>query len=484
MEVQGTSIKSEVTSQEESLSKQYSYVLHGAKTYCQYGSRTARIVVPECHGTYVHDMPVLTVEDCAAKTEIQIFGYCSCETNPDRIAKMEEILADVKEEDNLLDGIMNGLGAAKKAVTGLFDSVMSVFGKEEKKEEPEEPEFAEDLKQNVLVMCNPIFAVNDTWLGGTDKLLIKGVPALNSGCTITCIKCGGSINFADDGQENAVSEQQGAVDFNEWEEGDGLPNLTQRNLEGLENNMTELKDKIDSCTDPAEKAKLQAVLETKQSLHTTMKDNMSMVNELEESLRYSSYCQDVDGAVKELEQSGELKKMMDSGQLTDKDNNPITDMEGAKKYMEEQLSNSNGDILKKQEDLKIIKDCYANGTPCMKTDEEKMKDTINCAVKEVKDNQTKRNWSDNGNFLLKSGVSSQDIFNKTDNEAVVDTYLSGNQDNSMPYERFKGQTVTDNNKKDMAYLYYNGKLISQNEYREVIKDSVGEICKEQKYDWG
>jgi hypothetical protein len=484
MAAQGTSVKSEVTSQEESLEKQYSYVLHGAKTYCEYGSRTARVVVKECHGTYVHDMPVLTEEDCEAKTEIQIFGYCTCETNPDRIAKMEEILANVKKEDNLLDGIMDGVNAVGKAVKGLFGKVMSVFGKEEKKEEPEEPEFAEDLKQNVVVMCDPQFAINGKWIGGTDKLLLKGVPVLNSGCTITCIKCGGNIGLVDDGQENAISEQQGAVDFNEWEEGDGLPNLTERNIEGLAKNIAELKNKIDSCTDPAEKAKLQAELSSKQALQTTMKDNMSMVRELEESLLFSPYCEDVGGTVDQMEQSGDLQKMLDSGQLKDRNDNPITDIEGAKKYMTEHLTGSNADIRQKQKDLKVIKDSYANGTPCVKADADKMEATVTSAAAEVKSNQTKRNWADNGNALLKSGVNQNDVFNKTDNKDVVDKYLNGNQDYSMSYDSFGGQAVNESNKNDVAYIYHNGKLISQNEYNQVVKNSVGQICEANNYDWG
>lgn len=482
MEKQGTSIQSEVNASEESLSKQHSYVLHGACATCQYGSRTARVVVPLCHGSYVHDMPVLTIKDSEVSKNIQIFGYCTCETNPDRIAKMKEILANVEKEDNLLDNIMDGVSSIGKKAKGLFNSVLNVFGVETEKEE-EEPEFAEDLKQNVMVVCAPEFAIGSTWVGGSDKLMIKGVPALNSSCTITCIKCGGTLSIVDDGQENAVNEQKGAVDFNQWKEGDPLPNLTQRNVEGLEKNIDALKSKIDSLPEGEEKEKLKAELAAKEALHTTMKDNLSMVNELNESLTQSAYCEDVAGSVDAMEKSGELEKMMKEGKLLDKDGKPIKDMDAAKDYMNNYLEQSNASYKENEATLKTIKDSYSNGTPCVKVDQDVVNNTVKEAVSEAKDNQTSRNWADNGNFLLTGTGTKDDIFTKKDNKDVVDKYLETNGDYAIPYDNFNGKEVNSENGKDVAYIYCNGKLITQNEYQSMVKTAVGETCKSQDIDW-
>ena len=91
-----------VESSEESLTQSYSYVLHGASAYCECGSRLARLTLPECHGTYMHDMPVMTVEDCEAKTNVKAFGFCSSLTNPDRLKAVQKVMEIVEGDKNML----------------------------------------------------------------------------------------------------------------------------------------------------------------------------------------------------------------------------------------------------------------------------------------------------------------------------------------------------------------------------------------------
>lgn len=198
-------ITSEVKSNEENLEQKYSYVLHGARAICEYGTRPGRLTIPKCHGTYMHGMPVMTIKDCKAYENIKVFGYCTSKDNPDIFEAMDNILEMVEKEDNLLDKVMD----APKKLFNLGKKVLSVFGVETEKKEKSLSDYGADLVENVTVLCKPTFAIGDTWSGGTDRLLINGVPALNSGCTMICTKCGGKITILEDGQENAINEQKG-----------------------------------------------------------------------------------------------------------------------------------------------------------------------------------------------------------------------------------------------------------------------------------
>lgn len=184
------------TSDETSLEENYSYVLHGAQAVCEFCSRPGRLTVPLCHGTYMHDMPVMTVDDAKPQTNVKYFGFCSSMTNPDRLKAVEAVMEQVEDSKNLLDHIMDFPGKVK-----------SLFEKDAV--DPNDPYhgYGRDVYENVTVMCNPEFDFREKWEGGTDKLLINGVQALNSKCELTCIKGGGRVYIIDDGQENAVAEQ-------------------------------------------------------------------------------------------------------------------------------------------------------------------------------------------------------------------------------------------------------------------------------------
>lgn len=262
----------EIEASEESLEQYYSYVLHGSQAYCEYGSRLARLTLPKCHGSYIHDMPVMTTEDCKAYENIKVFGFCSSLENPDRFAAVEDVMKKVKEDENLLDAMMNGINFLAKKVA-------KVFGCDSDTNDPYRG-YGKDVVENVLVQCRPVFAPADIWSGGTDKLMINGKQALNSNCIMVCTKCGGHIRIANDGQENAISEQHDVTDFSEWKEGDPMPEPTERNKEALDKELEQLNARIESCSDQAEKDRLQAEYDAKQKLSNELTDTVSMINDV------------------------------------------------------------------------------------------------------------------------------------------------------------------------------------------------------------
>lgn len=102
-------------------------------------------------------------------------------------------------------------------------------------------------------------------------------------------------------------------------------------------------------------------------------------------------------------------------------------------------------------------------------------------------NQTKRNWADNGNKAVNGAVGTTrqpaEVFGKESNQKVVDQYLKENPQYEMTYDQFNGKKVSKESAGDTAYLYYNGEMISQNQYNEKVKVAAGETCKAMKYDW-
>lgn len=227
--------ESQIT-KEDSVEQNARYVLHGGYAYCECGSRASRLQVPYCHGTYMHDMPIMVDTDTLANTNIQPFGYCYCMENPDRQAAIDEIMKQVEEETHdLLDTVMDGVNAVGKGISGFFSKAKSFFcGEEEEGEEKksEEDEYAEMLRNSVMVPCDPR-AFSFRWNGASEDLIIQGRHALTTNCTITCAWCGKTIYIADDGQENAAYEQNNKQDLSNWKEGDPMPEPTAGNLQAL-----------------------------------------------------------------------------------------------------------------------------------------------------------------------------------------------------------------------------------------------------------
>lgn len=242
----------------EEMEQRASYVVHGAYAACGMGSRPARLVVPVCHGTYLHDMPILTIYDAIPKKNVQIFGYCNSSKNPDRIAKAEEIQANVEKSGGLMNLVMD-----------VFSGIAGLFGKKND---------MESIEQQVMIVCNPVLA--PSWQNGSKELLINGAPALNTNATLECLKCGETIYIIDDGQENAANEQTSKVDFQEWFEGDPIPDPTQSNLEALNQNIEELEKEVHRYHEPEEQEVLEKELEAKKALQGQMAETVGILNDI------------------------------------------------------------------------------------------------------------------------------------------------------------------------------------------------------------
>lgn len=287
-----------VQSSEENVEKSYSYVLHGAQAFCACGSRMARLTIPKCHGTYMHDMPVMTIEDTEAQVNVKAFGFCSALDNPDRLVEVQKVMDKVEEDKNLLDGIMDIKLGFKNAVKNVAKKVASVFGYEE----PEDPYhgYSKDVYENVTVLCKPEFAVNDVWKGSSDRLRINGVNALNTNCELVCLKSkDGLIKLADDGQENATSEQHGAADMASWKKGDPIPEANQGNLERLKENIAELEEQLKTAN-TGEYHRLKAEIDSKIELRDQMSSTLNMVNEIKTGLMLGAYGEDYQSAIKDM----------------------------------------------------------------------------------------------------------------------------------------------------------------------------------------
>lgn len=227
--------ESQIT-KEDSVEQTARYVLHGGYAYCEYGSRASRLQVPKCHGTYMHDMPIMVDTDTMVNTNIQPFGYCYCMENPDRQAAVDAIMKEVEDETHdLLDMVMDGVNTIGKGVSSAVSSVKSFFcGKDESEEETksEDEQYAEMLMNSVMIPCDPR-SFSFRWNDSSEDLIIQGRHALTTNCTITCSWCGKTIHIADDGQENAAYEQNNKADLSNWKEGDPMPEPTAGNLQAL-----------------------------------------------------------------------------------------------------------------------------------------------------------------------------------------------------------------------------------------------------------
>lgn len=391
LEMEGT-----VESSAESMTQNYSYVLHGAEAYCEMGSRTGRLTVPMCHGTYMHGMPVMTVRDSRGTTNVKSFGFCSSLDNPDRLKAVEEVMGEVEKDKNLLDGLMDGISFLANAIEGVFGF------KEDPGNDPYHG-YGEDVYKSVTVLCEPMIALFKEWNGGTDKLQINGVNALNSGCTLQCLKdCNkGIIHIASDGQENAAGEQSGAADMENWQEGDPYPQATQGNLEALNDNIAQLNARLEAATNEEEKAKIQAELDSKEKLQKEMSSTLKMVSEMQQMAMFSG---------------------------------------------------DEATYRQAMEDIKTVKDAFANGTPCVAVEEDKLNNDLN-SVYQIR--------SDNGD---------------------VDAYFAQNQQ-TAPYDSFNGTPITESNANDVAYLYCNGRLMSQSEYNQYTADCVENMMPKEKKNW-
>lgn len=414
-------LEGELVSSEESMEQRYSYVVHGAQAFCDCGSRMGRLTLPQCHGTYMHDAPIMTIEDTTPQTNVKSFGFCYSLTNPDRVKEVEKVMAKVKEEEkgNILSGIMGGISAIGKGIASLGKKVASVFGYEEAPAPDDIYQgYGKDVFENVMVPCRPEFAIGDTWQGETDRLKINAVNALTTSCTLVCIKGGpcvgsqgpfeegqsappattGLIQLGDDGQETAAAEQHGKADLADWQPGDPYPEATHGNLEEIGDTIHELELQQHQCTDLNEYQELQDRIDALQKMEGEMSATLDMVDEMTANLAFGAYGEDTPAAL---------------------------------------------------EDLNTIKQSFQNGTPVIPVSDEAYNTSINGAYE--------------------AAMNGQD----------PNTYLSANPQ-EMNYSSFNGQSITDENRNDVPCLYVNGRLVSQSEYNASVTETVNGYMSQQQ----
>lgn len=75
------------------------YLVRGAMLACQYGSHPRRLNLPQCHGVYMMEKPVVREDDCVVEKNIKFFGICQCGTPPEG-AENVKLVAYGKDEES------------------------------------------------------------------------------------------------------------------------------------------------------------------------------------------------------------------------------------------------------------------------------------------------------------------------------------------------------------------------------------------------
>lgn len=52
------------------------YVVRGAELTCSEGTHPTSLNLPQSHGVYIKDKPVMNITDCVAGENIGLFGFC------------------------------------------------------------------------------------------------------------------------------------------------------------------------------------------------------------------------------------------------------------------------------------------------------------------------------------------------------------------------------------------------------------------------
>jgi hypothetical protein len=61
---------------------EYTYVVRGASLKCSQGTDDGVLNLPECHGIYSKDQPVMSVADAVFDTHVSVFGFCKITQQP------------------------------------------------------------------------------------------------------------------------------------------------------------------------------------------------------------------------------------------------------------------------------------------------------------------------------------------------------------------------------------------------------------------
>ena len=132
-----------------------SYVVAGARFYCNRGTHYRRLDLPMCHGVYIRDKAATNEDDCVPFRNIPPFGVCLSSWNSGG-----EQLQTSQTEDMLPFG----------------NVTLPIIGGR----------------------CTPSFMTK--WLDSKEDSLVDGKAAVTINCTLVCRSGGGVISFVDDGQ--------------------------------------------------------------------------------------------------------------------------------------------------------------------------------------------------------------------------------------------------------------------------------------------
>jgi hypothetical protein len=78
------------------------YVVRGATVQCGCGSSPSRLNLPNSHGVYINEKPVLNDQDSAANVNVMSFGDCSITDGP--CHPQPSALWDTAKGDLLVNG--------------------------------------------------------------------------------------------------------------------------------------------------------------------------------------------------------------------------------------------------------------------------------------------------------------------------------------------------------------------------------------------
>lgn len=165
---------------EGSSSQTPTYVVHGAKMCCSFGSREARLVVPLDHGVLTSGNPQMVVEDNQSLSNVMCFGNCFSSDNP----LMEQEAIKMTNEYN-----------EEKTKKSFFTKFKSIFGIETKAKKVDS--VSEELKEAMICECIP--KIVEIWSDGSEKTVIDEKHILLHTSTLVC-EYGGVITIIDNGQ--------------------------------------------------------------------------------------------------------------------------------------------------------------------------------------------------------------------------------------------------------------------------------------------
>ncbi len=154
-----------------------SYVVHGAQTICEHGTRSARLIVPISHGVYLRNKAQLNRWDYMPTINVNCMGNCVAG------------YMDICEEQEAKKTEKKTFGES------FFSFIDSIFTSKEKKESAKSAQREKAASSVQSCTYDPI----TTWLDTKEDVLIEGRQALLNTSYVICAK-GGKVIIVDDGQ--------------------------------------------------------------------------------------------------------------------------------------------------------------------------------------------------------------------------------------------------------------------------------------------